>query len=202
MIDLKEKNSDWSEQKKAKTIFPVLELLRERWSPRSFAPDPISEIQMNTLLEAASWSFSASNLQPWYYYYSHRGTSGFDTMLSCLAPGNQVWAKNAAVLMVSLAKKYREPGKPNIWSKHDLGAANMSLVLQAQSMNIHGHLMAGFDSGKIVETIGIDASAYEPVACIALGYRGDPEKLDSPLRERELEVRTRKPITEIAQKLY
>ncbi|MFH0762064.1 MAG: nitroreductase family protein [Bacteroidota bacterium] len=190
-----------SEHKKAKTIFPVLDLLRERWSPRSFTPDPISEIQMNTLLEAASWSFSASNLQPWYYYYSQCGTHGFDTILNCLVPANQVWAKNAAVLMVSLAKKEREPGKPNIWSKHDLGAANMLMILQALSMNIYGHLMGGFDQAKIIEAIGIDISVYEPVACIALGYRGDPEKLDSPFRERELEVRTRKPIAEILKKL-
>jgi nitroreductase len=188
-----------SQSKKADTLFPVLDLLRERWSPRSFSSDPISKIQMNTLLEAASWSFSASNLQPWYYYFSHRGTKGFDAILSCLAPGNQVWAKNAAVLMISLAKKEKEPGKPNIWSKHDLGAANMCLILQAQSMHIHGHLMGGFDPAKIIEATGTDASVYEPVACIALGYPGDPDNLDSPLRERELEVRTRNPISEIAQ---
>jgi len=201
MIDLKGNNSDCSDQKKAKTIFPVLDLLRERWSPRSFTPDPISEIHMNTLLEAASWSFSASNLQPWYYYYGHRGTPGFDAILSCLAPGNQIWAKNAAVLMVSLAKKEKEPGKPNIWSKHDLGAANMSLVLQAQSMNIHGHLMGGFDSAKIIAVIETDASVYEPVACIALGYLGDPDLLDGSLRERELAERSRQGITDISRRL-
>ena len=201
MSDVKRGNSAWPEQKKAKTTYPVLDLIRKRWSPRSFTPDPISEIQMNTMLEAASWSFSASNLQPWYYYFSHRGTPGFDTILNCLAPGNQVWAKSAAVLMVSLAKKEREPGKPNIWSKHDLGAANLSLILQAQSMNIHGHLMGGFDASKIIQATGTDPSVYEPVACIALGYAGDPEMLNSPLRERELEVRTRKLISDISKKL-
>jgi nitroreductase len=61
--------------------------------------------------------------------------------------------------------------------------------------------MGGFDAAKIIEATGTDASVYEPVACIALGYPGDPKTLESPLRERELEARTRNPISEIAQML-
>ncbi len=187
--------------KTAITQYPVLDLIRERWSPRSFTPDMISETDMNTLLEAASWAFSGGNMQPWFYLYAHRGTSGFEKILNCLSGGNQAWAGNAAVLMVTLAKKERDPGKPNLWSKHDLGAANMNLILQALSMNIYGHLMGGFDAGKVVDSLDVDPTVYEPVACMALGYRGDPEQLEESQRERELAPRTRKVIAEISQKI-
>jgi nitroreductase len=187
------------QNKTARTIYPVIDLIRNRWSPRSFSAVKISETDVNTILEAASWSFSGGNLQPWYYLYAHRDSTGFNTILNCLSPGNQEWARNAAVLMVSLAKKERDPGKPNLKAKHDLGAANMLLILQARSMNIYGHPMGGYDSEKIIRDLEIDASAYEPVACIALGYIGDPDQLEESLREKELSERTRKSIGEISR---
>jgi nitroreductase len=156
---------------------------------------------MNTILEAASWSFSGGNLQPWYYLYAHRETPGFDQILQCLTPSNQVWAKNAAVLMVALAKIERDPGKPNPKARHDLGAANMLLILQARSMDIFGHPMGGYDAAKIHETFGIDPAVYEPVVCIALGHRGDPEELEESQKIKEMAVRTRKPVAEISRRL-
>ena len=101
--------------------------------------------------------------------------------------------------MVSLAKKERDPGKPNLWSKHDLGAANMQMVLQALSMNIYGHFMGGFNSAGMAETLNIDTTVYEPIACIALGYLGDPEQLEETLKIRETEPRKRKKIDEISK---
>jgi nitroreductase len=185
--------------KTAMTDHPILDLLRNRWSPRSFSNATISSEDINILLEAAIWSFSGGNLQPWFYIYAHRGTEGFENILNNLSGGNQGWAKHAAVLMVSLAKKERDPGKPNLWSKHDLGAANMQMVLQALSMNIYGHFMGGFNSAGMAETLNIDTTVYEPIACIALGYLGDPEQLEETLIIRETEPRKRKKIDEISK---
>ncbi len=189
------------DQKKAKTTYPVIDLIRERWSPRHYRIGSISEKDVNTMLEAASWSFSGGNLQPWYFFYAHRGTPGFGRMLECLTAGNQAWAKNASLLMVCLAKKERDPGKPNPWSKHDLGAANMLLILQARSMGIYGHPMGGYDADRIIADLDVDDSVYEPVVCIALGFLGDPDRLEGPAREKELAARTRKDISEISRRI-
>jgi nitroreductase len=189
------------DNKKARTIYPVIDLLRDRWSPRSFSPAAVSETDMHTLLEAASWSFSSGNLQPWYYIYAHRGTEGFNRILGCLSESNQSWAKSAAVLMVGLARLERDPGKPNQKARHDLGAANMSLILQARSMNIFGHPMGGYEASLVYQTLDVDPSVYEPVACIALGYLGNPDQLEGSQREKELAVRTRKGIGEISRKI-
>jgi len=187
--------------KKAKTIHPVIDLIRNRWSPRSFSTEPIRESDMDTLLEAASWSFSGGNLQPWYYIYSHKGSPGFDMIRNNISAGNRVWVDQAAVLMVCLAKKERDPGKPNLWSKHDLGAANMLLILQALSQNIYGHPMGGYDPIKMAEDLRIDTAVYESVACIALGYLGDPDQLNDSLRVMEMAERKRKSIGEISRRI-
>ncbi len=182
----------------ANTVSPVIDLLRKRWSPRSFSTQEISSADMQTLLEAASWSFSGGNLQPWYYVYAYGGTPGFEKILNNLSHGNQGWAMNAAVLMVSMAKKERDPGKPNPWSKHDLGAANMQMALQALSMNIYCHFMGGFDSIGMAESLNIDTTVYELVACVALGYLGDPSVLEESLQIRETAERKRKKTDEIS----
>ena len=40
-------------------------------------------------------------------------------------------------------------------------------------------------------------NGFDPVSVIALGYQGNVEALPSPLRERELKQRERKPLSEI-----
>jgi nitroreductase len=189
------------DQKVAQTKYPVIGLIRERWSPRHYRPGTISATELNTMIEAASWSFSSGNLQPWHYLYAHRDTPGFNRILEHCTISNQAWAKNAAVLMVSLAKKERDPGKPNFWSRHDLGAANMLLILQARSMNIYGHPFGGFDSAAMASALEIDTSVFEPVACIALGYPGDPDQLEESKREKEIGPRKRKEIGEFSHNI-
>lgn len=191
-----------SKIKKANTENPVHDLIRSRWSARSFSEKAISQQGLETILEAASWAFSANNAQPWQYVYAHRSdTEAFHKLWSCLMPGNQPWTSKAAVLMVSLIKKNFENGKPNNTAQHDLGAANATLMLQATSMGIYGHPMAGFDKEKTVETLGLDPNEVAPVAFIALGYLDDAEKLEEPFRARELTPRSRKAVAEFAKQI-
>ncbi|MDD3386128.1 MAG: nitroreductase family protein [Bacteroidales bacterium] len=185
--------------KTAATSYPVTDWLRMRWSPRSFSAQEITEHDLLTILEAGTWAFNGGNLQPWFFLYGYKGTEGFKKILSCLNPGNQSWAQNAAVLIVTLAKRERDPGKPNLWSKHDVGAASMGMILQAITMNIYGHPMSGYDPNKIISTLGIDPDVYEPVTCIALGYPGDPGQLNESQQTNELAPRTRKPVGEVSR---
>ncbi|HEX8505010.1 MAG TPA: nitroreductase family protein, partial [Hymenobacter sp.] len=100
--------------KPANTTYPVHELIRNRWSPRSFSAQPIAQDTLNQLFEAASWAFSAMNAQPWHYIYAHKSDpEAFQKILDTLMPGNQPWAKNAAVLVIALAQTRLENGQPN-----------------------------------------------------------------------------------------
>lgn len=182
----------------AQTQYPIHELIRNRWSARSFRDQFISQYDMNRLLEAASWAFSGNNSQPWRYVYAHRNSEGFEQLWHCLLGGNQPWAKDAAVLMICLAQTNSGTDKPNAWAKHDLGAANATLVLQAFSMDIYAHVMAGFYADKAIAIAQANPNEWEAVTMMALGYRDDADKLVEPFKTRELTPRSRKPIEEFS----
>ncbi len=175
------------------------ELIRQRWSPRSFASRPVDRGVVRTLLEAARWAPSAYNTQPWRYIVAFREEGeGFSRLLGCLMDVNQVWAKNAPVLLVSLARTLHDHnGKPNRWAWHDVGAANAQLTIQATAMGLAVHPMAGYDPDAVRALYTLD-DLFELVTVLALGYPGSPDLLDASLRERELAPRQRKPLEEIA----
>lgn len=181
------------------TEHPILENIKLRWSPRAFEEKQIDEQTMKSLFEAARWSASAINEQPWQYYYAHRGSAGFEKIVAALAPGNEPWAKYASVLIVASGRKtYAANGAPNVFFAHDLGMANANLMHQAIAYGINSHPMGGFDKSKIIESLQLTDNE-EPVCVIALGYTGQAENLPEPYKSRELTPRQRKPITEFTK---
>ncbi|MBL7807588.1 MAG: nitroreductase family protein [Saprospiraceae bacterium] len=183
--------------KTAQTRLPVLDLIRNRWSARAFSEKNITDEQILTLIEAASWAPSANNEQPWRYRYALKESPGFQHMWECLLPGNQPWTRKAAALVLCTAKKnYTRNGQPNYYAMHDAGMANAFLILQATEMGIYGHIMAGFNKEKLQETFQL-AEDETPVCLIALGFLGDPEQLDEPFKTRETTPRTRMAIEAI-----
>ena len=45
----------------------ILPLILNRWSPRSFTEEPVSEEDLMACLEAARWAPSSNNEQPWRF---------------------------------------------------------------------------------------------------------------------------------------
>lgn len=188
--------------KTAQTESAVHPLIKKRWSPRAFAERSISDQDLAALFEAASWAASSYNEQPWQYLYAHRADeAGFNRLLSCILEGNRAWAQGASVLVLSLAQAHLDrSGKPNRHYFHDTGAANTTLLLQAASMDIYGHMMGGFDYEKTSAEFGLE-EGLEPVCFMALGYLGSPDQLEEPLRSREQGSRSRKPIEAFTHKI-
>jgi len=188
-------NQTQDSSKLANTQYPIHDLLRKRWSPLAFSNQTVEAEKLNSLLEAASWAASSYNEQPWSFIIATKeNQEEFARLLSCLAEGNQEWAKDAPVLMLSVAKLYfQKNGKENRHAFHDVGAASTSMAIQAAAMDLYIHQMAGFDVAKARELYGIP-EGYEPVAAIALGYRGDTQMLPENLQQRELAPRSRKPL--------
>jgi len=176
---------------------PILDFLRKRWSPRAFADRPVEPTKLQSVLEAARWAPSSSNEQPWNFIVASKDNAQeFDRMLACLFEKNQAWAKNAPMLMISVAaKNFAQSGKPNRHYFHDVGLAVSDMITQATALDLFVHQMAGFSPDKARETYGIPET-HEPVAAIAVGYLGDPDLLPGDLRERELKPSTRKPLKE------
>jgi nitroreductase len=179
-----------------RTIFeyPVHELIAKRRSGRAFSSKPVEAATIGTLLEAARWAASCSNEQPWNFIVTQMAESaGYDRLLGCLVEFNVQWARQAPVLILSIASlNFVSTGKPNRHAWHDVGQATANLELQATALGLFAHPMAGFDIQKARDTFRIP-EGHEPVAVIAVGYPGDLGGLAEKLRNRELARRERKP---------
>jgi nitroreductase len=177
--------------------FIIHPLLSQRRSPRAFSSKMIEPKTLGRLLEAARWAPSSSNEQPWSFIVaSKEKPEEFARMLGCLVEFNQSWAKEAPVLLLSVARlNSASSGKPNRHALHDVGQAIASLTVQAMAEGLFVHQMAGFDAEKARREFAIP-EGYEPVAVAAIGYLGDANSLPEKLRERELAPRQRKPLKE------
>ncbi len=179
------------------------EAIKNRWSPRAFSEDPVTDEMLELLFEAARWAPSSRNAQPWNYYFARReDTQKFNELLEILTGNNPDWARNAQVLIVSVMKKISDFNNlPNGKALHDTGAANTSLAIQAAHMGLQVHQMGGFDKEKARLYLKLAPEIYEPVTFMAVGVPGDPNQLPDDLKKRELEERTRKAPKEMVFKL-
>jgi nitroreductase len=163
---------------------PVLDVIRNRWSPAIYSPEPVETEKLLSVLEAARWAPSSYNAQPWSFLVARKEEpEEFARMLSCLVPANVVWAQHVPVLMISVAKLQFDNGSANRHAFHDTGIATGFLMLQAAALGILAHGMAGFDAAKAREQYAIPES-HEAVAALGLGYPGDEQGAPEELRKR------------------
>jgi nitroreductase len=188
------------ELKEARTKRDVHPLIRQRFSPRAFTVEALTDEEVLTLIEAASWAPSAMNEQPWRFRYAHRGTSEFEVLRATLSAGNVAWAPNAAVAVaISGIKHHARNNAPNATWAFDTGLAVGNLLMQATAMGIHGHLLGGFDHMAAGAALGVNHANEELICLLVLGRLGEAETLAEPYLTRERTPRSRKPVSEIAQ---
>lgn len=188
-----------SDVKTAATDHSILEPLRVRYSPYVFDPRPVEAAKLQSCLEAARWAASSFNEQPWVFLIARREeTAAFEQMLSCLMEANQVWAKNAGVLMLTAIRTtFTRNGTPNRVAEHDLGLAMGNFTVQATSLGLAVHQMAGVELAKVRTTYHVPET-HNPLTAVAVGYAGDPAKIaDQNLAARDQAPRPRKPLSEI-----
>jgi len=176
---------------------PIHPLIRDRWSPRSFADKVIPDEILRSLFEAARWAPSSNNEQPWAYIVATKDDkANFDKILGTLVEFNAGWAKNASALAIAVSElAFAKNHTPNPNALYDTGAATALLSVEATARGLGVHQMAGFDPAKARQAFGIP-DGWKAIAAIAIGYPGNPDSLPPKLKDRELAPRTRKPIRE------
>jgi len=127
----------------------------ERWSPRAFQKTAIDQDSLGRMMDAARWSPSCFNDQPWQIYTSSQ--SSFDDFLDCLVPANQDWAKEASVLGFMVVRQhFTHNGNLNDWAEFDCGAAWMSMSLQARLEGFYTHGMGGINADAAAKMLNLD----------------------------------------------
>jgi nitroreductase len=172
-------------------------LLADRWSPRAFDPDAeLDAPLLERLLEAARWSPSAANLQPWRFAVAVRGSAEHAALVATLSGNNAVWAPDASVLLLVAADHSVAGGRGRRWAAFDAGQALAHLTVQAAAEGVAVHTMGGFDVDAVRALYALGADV-DPLAVVALGRQGDAGRLPEPLREREGALRERRPLPEL-----
>ena len=180
---------------------PINRVFLDRWSPRAFTGETMPEAELATILEAGRWAPSAYNSQPWRFLYARKGTASWETLLGLLVEFNQLWAREAAALIVMVSRETMlPPGAtaeiPSHSHSFDAGAAWANIALQATLSGWHAHAMVGFDMTRSREALNIPAG-YRVEAAIAIGRRGPASLLPEKLAARE-RPSDRRPLTDLA----
>jgi nitroreductase len=168
-----------------KADFPIESLLIDRWSPRAMSGEEISNEELMRLFEAARWAPSSFNAQQWRALYAHRNGEHWSTFFELLVDANKVWAKNAAVLVLFIARKtFENNNEPSITHSYDAGAAWENFALQGSHQGLVVHGMEGFDYDRARKELHIP-DEFQVAAMAAVGKPGSKESLPKKLQERE-----------------
>jgi nitroreductase len=190
-----------SHPKIARADHEILDLIRERWSPRAFDPDRrVERADLLRLFEAARWAPSSRNEQPWRFIVAERDRSpeAFAALSATLTGRNPAWAAAAPVLVLVAVRTNHEVDQvENRTAFYDAGQAVAFLTVQATAMGLALRQMEGFDLARARAAARVPAP-FEPSVMIALGYRGPSDALahDSH-RAAEEQPRRRRPLGDI-----
>lgn len=182
--------------KKAKTRVPINDLSAHRWSPRAFLDKPVEKKKIIALFEAARWSPSGGNEQPWRFLIGIDKDETWKKLFDSLDDGNQKWTKNVPVLILAVGYMISAwDGNVSGYFQYDTGQAVAHLTIEAMNQGLHVHQMGGFSVEKVREHFKIPED-HHPLTVIAAGYIGSPDLLDNNLKKRELQERNRRSLEE------
>ena len=170
--------------------------IQSRKSVRSFAEKGFTKEILFLLFEAARWSPSCFNEQPWRFVYAlqKENPDGYGKILDCLAKTNQSWASQAPLLLIACAKiNFTYNNRPNAHSFYDVGQSMAILAIQAEVLGLSVHQMAGFDSRQAEEVLSIP-DGFRAITAAAAGYPANLDDLPREVREKESEPRKRHPL--------
>jgi nitroreductase len=163
--------------------YEVSPLFLNRWSPRAYTDQKVSDAELHQLLEAARWAPSSNNQQPWRFYVANTEAK-LEVFKQFIAPFNRSWMDHVPQLVLLASAKQTPKGDPNGAHAFDAGTAWAHIALQATLLGLIVHALGGFDRAKARELLQVPDD-LELHAVIVIGYQGDKADLSEALQERE-----------------
>ena len=183
-------------KKEAENKYPVIDVIKKRWSPVGFSDKPVEKEKLQSLFEAARWAPSCYNEQPWNFIFGLKGDETYEKIFNLLMDGNKPWNKKVPVLILGFVKKtFSRNETENRHAVYDLGQAVGNINAQATADGLVLHQMAGFDTKKSGEVFAFTEN-HEAIVVISVGYQEEENKISESLLEREKGKRSRKDFKE------
>ncbi|KXB00612.1 hypothetical protein AKJ48_00725 [candidate division MSBL1 archaeon SCGC-AAA261O19] len=163
----------------------VSKAISERRSVRKFKSDPVSEEDLNKILEAARWAPSAGNAQPVELVVLKEKDQKEELVKASLG---QAFLAEAPIDIVVCAnvprtkKRYGERGS-EMYVYHDTAAAAQNIHLMALALGYGTCWVGAFDDEAVEEVINAPDN-IEPHVIIPVGK---PAESPNPPRKRSLD---------------
>ena len=167
-----------------------IQAIQDRRTVRKFEEQPVTEEQVNTLLESIRWAESWANTQCWEVVVV-RNEEIKTQLQETMAKGNP-GAKSVvqapvvfavcAQLQTSGFYKGQAPTKFGDWFMFDLGIASQNLSLAAHSMGLGSVMLGLFDHDQAAQVLKVP-QGYELVTLIPVGV---PAKIPSAPNRKEI----------------
>ncbi len=169
----------------------LFELIKKRRSIRKYDPaKPITDEQVNKILEAAIWAPSAGNTQCWRFFVVRNPEVKEELAVKA---GHQPFINDAPVVIVvcadlnHLGRSYGSRGRET-YAIQDTAAAIENMLLTITDMGLSTCWIGAFDEEKAVKILRLP-DGFRPLAMLPIAY--SVMKPTPPPRKPLTEVVTR-----------
>jgi nitroreductase len=180
---------------KEEMMTDLMSLIRGRRSIRKYEERPVTDADLEQILEAVRWAPSWTNCQCWEIVVVKDAVTKEKLQATLPEKGNPALKAmvQVPVVLVLCARtrvsgfyKDRPSTKFGEWFMYDLGLATQNLCLAAHNLGLGTVIVGLFDHDRAAATLEVPAG-YELVSMIPLGY---PAKSGSAPARREIQAFT------------
>lgn len=144
-----------------------LNLCKQRFSVRAYSAEPVSESQLDYILECARLAPSAVNLQPWRFIVV-QGDEARQQVQSCY---KREWIAQAPIYIICIVRHdeewVRRDGKRH--GDIDVAIAAEHICMAATDQGLGSCWVCNFDAARLHDLMGLD-EAEDAVAIVTLGH--------------------------------
>lgn len=163
----------------------AISCIKGRASVRKFRKDPVQDMVLDDILEAAVAAPSAGNCQDWEFIAVREQQNKKRLVGAALGQGMIEEAPVVVVVCSNIRKisRYGSMGE-SLYSIQDAAAATQNLMLAAWDRGIGSCWIGAFDEGKVRQALVLPEHV-KPLAIVPLGYPAEkPEKPERwPLKD-------------------
>ena len=165
----------------------VFKAIKGRRSIRAFTDEPVSENEVNQLLDAARWAPSAGNIQPWEFIVVRDAKVKRGLEEAAL---NQTFIEEAPVVLVVCANPTRSSRRYgsrgiSLYCLQDTAAAIQNMHLAACALGLATCWVGSFEEEEVQRVLNLP-DFLRPVAIIPVGHAAEKP-----------EPRSRRPLSDI-----